>query len=249
MFVYIHFGFQVSPKKVAGPRNIRIFGWLCNIITVCNNVFWKCDSITVKWFICCVILCGWNQSPSSSESTSDISSITCYHVHVMVTAQLPSWQNYSPVIPEADTAHQTMTYKLDIFWTPVHHSSISSFVYWCTWRGGGVSCQTQSVFEQCQCLHLKCPQTTCILPCWWYFLSPAIMQFGFWKNGNWGHCTECSANLCLCGSKQGVTPGRMNRTSQIVNSVTLSLTFQMESHGVLPTEWFWTLPVFWNCVP
>lgn len=46
-----------------------------------------------------------------------------------VTVQLPSSQNYSPVIPGADTAHQTMTYKLDIFQTPVHHSSFNSFIY------------------------------------------------------------------------------------------------------------------------
>jgi hypothetical protein len=60
----------------------------------------------------------------------------------MVTVQLPSSQNYSPVIPGADTAHQTMTYKLDIFQTPVHHSSFNSFVYLHTWRGGSVPCQT-----------------------------------------------------------------------------------------------------------
>jgi len=60
----------------------------------------------------------------------------------MVTVQLPSSQNYRPVIPGADTAHQTMTYKLNIFRTPVRHSIFNSFVYLHTWRGGGVPCQT-----------------------------------------------------------------------------------------------------------
>lgn len=57
-FVYIHFVFQASPKNVVAPRNIRRFGWLGgNIIKMCNNVFWKCDSVTILWFICCVV-CG-----------------------------------------------------------------------------------------------------------------------------------------------------------------------------------------------
>jgi len=46
-FVYIHFVFQVSPKNVVAPRNIRRFGWLGNIIKMCNNVFWKRDYVTV----------------------------------------------------------------------------------------------------------------------------------------------------------------------------------------------------------
>jgi len=144
-FVYIHFVFQIFPKNVLASRNIRRFGWLGNIIKMCNHVFWKCDCITFLWFMCCVVLCGWNQSPSSSSAAAsiyDVSSITCYHADVMVTVQFPSSQNYSPVIPEADTAHQTMTYKLDIFQTLVCHSSFNSFVYLHTWRGGGVPCQT-----------------------------------------------------------------------------------------------------------
>jgi hypothetical protein len=89
-----------------------------------------------------VVLCGWNQSPSAAAaalaaSIYNVSSITCCHGDVMVTVLLPSSQNYSQVIPGADTANQTMTYKPDIFWTPVRHSIINSFVY-CTWRGGGV---------------------------------------------------------------------------------------------------------------
>jgi hypothetical protein len=187
-FVYIYFVFQVSPKKVVRPRNIRRFGWLVNIIKMCNNAFWKRDCITNHWFVCWVILCGWNQSSSSSTATAlvasiyNVSSIICYHVDVMVTVLLPSSQNYRQVIPGADTANQTMTYKLDIFWTPICHLSINSFVY-CTWRGGGVP----------------------------------------------------------------LTSDRMNRTLDR-DSVNLLLVLDMWSHGVLPTEWLWTLPVFWNCV-
>ena len=92
-FVYIQFVFQVSPKNVVAPRNIR-FGWLGNMIKMCNNVFWKCDCITVLWFIC-VVLCGWNQSPSSSAAAAasiyDVSSISYYHVGVML---LYSWHHH-----------------------------------------------------------------------------------------------------------------------------------------------------------
>jgi hypothetical protein len=35
---------------------------------------------------------------------------------------------------------------------------------------------------------------------------------------------------------------------QIMTSVPLSLAFEMWNHGVLPTEWLWTLSVFWNYV-
>jgi hypothetical protein len=44
--------------------------------------------------LCAVWYCGWNQNPSLSSAASiyDVSSITCYHVDVMVPVQLPSSQ-------------------------------------------------------------------------------------------------------------------------------------------------------------
>lgn len=86
-FLLVQFGFQVSSEKAARRREVRRSGWPSNGTKTWYDASRKDGSHTVQW-------------PTR---------IVQYRADVRVTVQLPSSEEWGPVISKADIPHQTVS--------------------------------------------------------------------------------------------------------------------------------------------